>query len=349
MANRDAAVSDIVVTPDTFDASRVQFGNPETVEFNKGQIKFTRSSIRYSDPKTGKTGYLSFALPPSSTFGVTINHKASVPEEKRNDESREGYSVAYQVTSRDTATKPSASEQTIINAFESLHEAVCTFVLNNKAKLPPQSRAMVNTDGVGAIKPLLEKAVPNKKDPTKMNGARVYLKLVTQGKGKDIRVLTPFYTPGNKLENPAGFVDVRGRIEPVVRIERIYFGNHGTESPYCASLKGEVIEANFIPQVPHDLPRNRLLGPNTAEPASASPTSPDYSGDGDFQESSSPIEDLSKIKPVTRPAPSAARSKGQAQSAATPAARGRGGAQRGGGRASRPAPPPIEDDEDVEE
>lgn len=99
---------------------------------------------------------------------------------------------------------------------------------------------------------------------------RIYLKVLTKGKGGDMTVLTRFKGPGNKLVNPKNYIgnfetkSGRCSVEPAIQISEVYWGAHGDTS-YVASIKASILEANVVPLASRSrIPTESLLGPNTA-------------------------------------------------------------------------------------
>ena len=92
---------------------------------------------------------------------------------------------------------------------------------------------------------------------------RVYIKLVTNGKGKNIKCQTSIYGPGDKKISPYRCIDIHGCCQPVVKWDGIYWGARGRNS-YGTSVRLKVTEMNFFPGVlERSQPSRRMLAPNT--------------------------------------------------------------------------------------
>ena len=99
------------------------------------------------------------------------------------------------------------------------------------------------------------------KDYTKPQRTRI--KLLTKGKGKNIRCDTNIFGPGNKKLSPFRCIGVHGSCHPVVHWDGIYWGTHGNTN-YGASVRLRLTEMNFSPCViERSVSRRRMLRSNT--------------------------------------------------------------------------------------
>jgi len=317
-----------------FDKSRVVLDDPVTSKFKMGGADIVNcvSNGYYLDDQGNKCE-LYIPLPPQSCFGVNYNFALNASEDEKVPENATGAQIAYPMTSMKTIAKPTADEQAAIDVFNGIWEVskdrTLEFATSEDEDLvPPPTRASVAAVSV-AKKKDWTKAVKVPFDyPTAKDGKskdttkpmRTYFKLVTSKRNNVLKILTPFYGPGDKKVNAVQFIDVRGVITPCVKWEGVYFGAHGNTAPHGASLRFKVTEANFTPQVSSALPSKRMLGKNNSVSSEDDDEEEDHSrmdkrnggrdlsGEAEgFQapgsDSKNPMADLSKAAKTTKPEP----------------------------------------------
>lgn len=268
----------IFVRMHEFDPSRLVVTEAKVKQIKKGNstFDFVTSDVFYKD-NSGKLCELCFEAHPQSTFGISGVYPMGTEEKDKTSSNIEGYQVSYPMTSLDTVSDPNKHEQYMIDLFNALHQAAVEAgkrecgLSKDKRKIPAPSynaylAARDDEDWNQFVKPLY--AYANKKDA---NGnsyedttkpQRGYFKLITRGKGNDLRSITPIYGPGDKRVDPSVYMNTLGQIHPVFKVSHVYWGSHG-KSPYGGSVKVVLYEANFVPRVSTGHTR-RLLRPNTA-------------------------------------------------------------------------------------
>ena len=88
-----------------------------------------------------------------------------------------------------------------------------------------------------------------------------YIKLDTNGKGKNIKCYTKIFGPGDKKLSPFSCMNVHGTCHPIVHWESIYWGARGQAS-YAASVRLHLTEMNFTPnKVKKSVSTRRMLPP----------------------------------------------------------------------------------------
>ena len=262
----------------TFDKSKVVIEDPVTTSFDKngGKVYNTTSKALYPD-ENGELGIPVFQLAPKGCFGVSPNHTYL---KEKTEENIEGYQVCYPYTELSTVAKPTEEEQYGLDLMKALWDLTVEKGRVEATMDEPRVPAPTVNSFAGAEaqfkknKLAFQNAVklpyehPNIKDSKqkdKTKPLRSYFKLVTQGKGADCRILTPFYEPGDNKVNGKKFIEKRGVIEPCVKWEGVRWGAH-QNAPHGASLKFVITEANFVPGGNSKLPKKRMLPANTAEP-----------------------------------------------------------------------------------
>ena len=129
---------------------------------------------------------------------------------------------------------------------------------------------MTYEDWTYAVKPLYDYSTTiNQKTGEKykdyINPMRAYIKLLTKGKGKNIRCETNIFGPGNKKRSPFKYMGIHGSCHPVLHWDGIFWGSHGQAS-YGASIRLRVTEMNFSPRLmERSVPRRRMPEPKLDE------------------------------------------------------------------------------------
>lgn len=264
----------------TFDKSKVVIEDPVKSSFKKndGEVVNVTSQGLYIG-EDGEKGIPVFQLAPKGCFGVSPNHKYL---SEKIEENIEGYQVCYSYTDLTSVAKPTEEEQYGLDIMKALWDLTVekgrieATMEEDKVRIPaPAVNSFAGAEAqLKRNKLAFQNAVklpfehPNQKDSKvkdKTKPLRSYFKLVTQGKGPDCKILTPFYEPGDNKVNGKKFIEKRGVIEPCVKWEGVRWGAH-QNAPHGASLKFVITEANFVPGRNDKLPTHRMLSANTAEP-----------------------------------------------------------------------------------
>jgi hypothetical protein len=285
---------EICVTPEDYDESRVVFREPAINKFKLGdmEIEIHRSEARYLDDE-GNECILYVAASPQTSFGVNANYKLGTLKADQSPDKIESFQMYYPFTSLGTVNSPTEAEQSSINMFESIErkgQEHCLKVYKKAKKvrdeddeaaisIPDVCYANYMTAASGknvnwkrCFKPLMSrpyiKGADNKKtkevDMTKPFCFNP--KLISSGKGLKIKCHTILYGPGDKPHNALHFQNVRGTLDPIFKIEGIYWGAHGNAAPYTTSLTVKLAQGNYTPAVDGNSagPQKRFTRPNTA-------------------------------------------------------------------------------------
>jgi hypothetical protein len=326
---------EICIKGEEYDGKNLVIDEPETMEFlgedGKTPIKSCSSKGFYRDAKGNKcTLYL--LMPRQSCFGFNLS--APLGQTVKPDHSNlKGIQVCVPMTSLKTVANPTNAEKANMTMLDSMRRTVAGMGYCETMKRKKQDRKVPQTvvsqfvaacqdvekgsddsdfidAAIEAVKPPFAYA---KKDTVvdTSKPQRFYVKLLTKGKGEKLRVYSKIYGPGDRLINPLDYVDKRGDIVPVVRFDGVYWGAHGSDSPFGASLKFTLVDANYTPgEDLVGLPSQRYLPKNsdvettsTAIVSSSSSSAPliinekkkgnwaDSDSDGDVK---NPMDELSK-------------------------------------------------------
>ena len=291
-----SSVKEIMINPRDFDPTKVVLHDPVTSTFKIGAAEITMSSSKgfYLDEE-GNECKLYFSAPPQTCFGPQYQYEMNVQEEQKDSSKAKGIQVGYPMTSMQSIATPTPDEKAFQDMVQGLWDLSLAKGKEEMNKVPPQEEggeeinpedytsmppvsyssflaASASKRWTNALKPAFEHPRDQKSqgkktfDTTKPK--RMYIKLRTTGRGDKMRVLTPFYGPGDKKESPLKYLEQRGIITPCIEWDGIYWGGHG-QQPHGASLRFFIVEANFVPSGAGDggLPKNRMLPKNTAAPS----------------------------------------------------------------------------------
>ena len=90
---------------------------------------------------------------------------------------------------------------------------------------------------------------------------RAYIKLLTKGKGKDIKCETNISGLGDRKRSPFKYTGIHGACHPVVHWDGIFLGHHGQAS-YGASFSLKATEMNFTTSmIKRSVYLRRMLSP----------------------------------------------------------------------------------------
>ena len=270
-----ANVKDISVNPSEFDRSRVVIHDPTTSSFNVGDmpIETTMSTGKYVDDE-GIECDLYFAAPAQTCFGVNYVYDLQVKKEEQVPENAKGLQICYPMTSMQTIDKPTPQEKACMDMIDALWELAVEKGRQEAEREEPLIPAPSVSSCMAAEKrkkmdlfvkrPMEYPKGKDKKTLDTTKPKRMYVKLVTTGRGETLKAHTKFFGPGDVQKSALRFVDKRGIIEPCYKWEGIYWGAHGPASPHGASLRFKLVEANYTPQTSSSIPSHRMLGKNSA-------------------------------------------------------------------------------------
>jgi hypothetical protein len=330
---------DILIMPGDFDITRARMLEPTAQSFTpKGgnPVEWVESQVRYTGAD-GVEGVPYIVLPEAKTFGFNINYPMGADMDYLNAnpneafKQRQGYQTAYPMTGLNTVDNPTplefeedgtvvsgSGEQYAIDVFNAIFgltvetmESECTKegdeIVVPEPSFGSYSAALARKKPISTtIKPIYahpngKELVKGKKIPDTTKPQKAYIKLMTAGKGANLRVKTPIHGPGNKDVHPDRFLNKLGILLPVVQWSGIYWGAHG-KTTYGASCKLRISECCFTPGTGNQ-PRSRMLPSNDAPEEDEDSTSdegtgfknpvqqPEENGAG-FKESNNPAEEL---------------------------------------------------------
>lgn len=224
---------------------------------NDRPFKVPRARYYYDDNGVKKELYL--IAPEQYTFGVSPNYN-DLPKDipKGTPESTAyltGYQVSYPMNSMDTIHSPTEDEKIFKENIDAIYETAFKYVASECKKkscvLPkPVMSGFKTADADGqpedALRPLY--SFSKKKDSDELDKskpARMYIPLMSHGKGVKLVLDTPFYPYGKRQpKNPLHYLDKRGNIRPIIRIVSLTLSGGKN---YSGSFKIEVYEADYTP------------------------------------------------------------------------------------------------------
>ena len=270
-------VPEVCLDPTDWDRDNLLLNPPKTNEFTMGgmKVKTTMTQAQYLDADKRPCSMF-FPGPTQRSFGTSYQHEIAIKEAERDESNAKGVQICYSLTSMQTIDSPTEEEQAFKDLIDGLYECAIEHAKEEASRkpplIPPVSKAAIKAidddDYTKAVKPPYSRPKDqNTGKPRSDRPYQIYVKLVTQGgkDGKPLRVLTPFYGPKDKKQNPLKYLNVPCMITPLFRFDGIYWGQHGNDSPYGASLRFILVSANVVPvSASSALPSMRMLPKNTA-------------------------------------------------------------------------------------
>jgi hypothetical protein len=279
-------VLEIYIPIGTCDKTRLVVKDPITHSFKKGNtdVEWCTSEGRYIDDN-GNECEAYFELPEQFSFGINGCYPMGTEKEDQDEDNISGLQVCYPITNMKTMENPTKSEQAAQYIFDCLAEVTWDKLVEQcdpeidgderKVPMPTYNSYLGATRGSSVNKSAAVKppyAYPmaivkgqKKKVEDRSKPQRAYIKLVTKGTGRSLRCITQIYGPGDKKVSPFKYIEVRGKLVPVMKWDGVFWGSHGQKSSCGASVRLRVSEMNFTPTTEGG-PKRRMLGPNTAIP-----------------------------------------------------------------------------------
>jgi hypothetical protein len=279
-------VLEIFIPLGSFDKSRLRILDPVSHSFTRGdsEIEWCTSEGRYVDDH-GVERELYFQLPEQFSFGTNASYPINTSKEDKEPDNRIGYQVCYPITSMKTTENPTKVELYAQYILDSLADVTWDKLVEQcDESIDPEDRKVPNPtynsylgarrgdsfNRSAAVKPpyAFPMTIPKgqkKKVVDRSKPQRSYIKLITKGTGRSLRCITSIYGPGDKKESPVRYLEVRGRITPVVKWCGVFWGSHGQISSHGASIRLRISEMNFTP-ITDGGPKTRMLSPNTSIP-----------------------------------------------------------------------------------
>jgi len=280
-------VPEIYIPLGTCKKERCRILDPVTHSFSKGdsEVEWCTSEGRYiNDDGVECEAY--FEMPEQFCFGTNVCYPMGTSKEDKLPENMTGLQICYPITSMKTIESPTKIELAGQYIFDCLNDVTWDKLVeqcddsieaeDRKVPAPTFSSYVTATRGTSvkrsdAVKPpygypmVDAKQGKKKKVEDRSKPQRAYIKLITKGNGRNLRCITSVYGPGDRKVSPLKYIDVRGKVTPVMKWDGVFWGAHGQKAPYGASVRLRVAEMNYSPQTDGG-PRRRMLGPNTSVP-----------------------------------------------------------------------------------
>lgn len=264
---------EVFIKLNTFDIDKMHVMAPETNTFKASSgmdISVTKSLVLYENDE----GELCVPYIQGPRQRVFFSGSKPITKQPGDDESTiVGYQVTYGVTSFFTKDEPTEEEKYFISVLDKMMKKSKQKTVEfskevdseGESVLPPPTVNAVNGGKDDWFKPVYAfpdmenpKNPKGKKIPDKDKPQRMYVKLITSGRDATLKVHTKVYD-GEETINVADIVngDSQGacEIEPVFKVESIYFGPHGSTKPYGASLQFRLDQCNYYPIQVRSTPR----------------------------------------------------------------------------------------------
>ena len=268
-------VTYINISPSEFNEDKLIIEDAITISYVIGAatVDVTSSKIFYENEDGDKAEFYTPA-PSQRVYGVNYKYPFASAEIDHIPEKAEGMQIGYPITSKDTINKPTDEEI----AFKIMIDKIWNKVVEKGKSECDKDKPVVPNPTISSFiaaekKGMWHNAVkvpydfPNSKDgktKDKTKPQRMYIDLITSGKGNNLKSASQFYGPGDVPVNPKQFIDAPGIIEPALKVDSVFWGAHGPKAPYGASIKFKVAQANFSPSSVFNVPKERLIGRNTS-------------------------------------------------------------------------------------
>jgi hypothetical protein len=268
------------------------YTGPHTIKYKNG-MQTVQSIPKYLVNGTPTDLYIAF--PKVTNFGVSEMFKFGYEKKEGQApdlDKLEGYQTCILLTSQETVKTPTEIEQKMMQVLDILREKAiehCTAEYENARALkqegngdevviPDISFNAMNTEHSihqkidNAMKPIYSypqtevegKNGKKKKTDDLSKPPRLYCKLLSTGKGREVKIQTKIYGPGDRLTPAKKFLGQRVECEAVLKPEKIYWGSHGS-SPYGMSVQLRLFEANMTPIQSSHIYEGRFIRPNESK------------------------------------------------------------------------------------
>jgi hypothetical protein len=273
----------IEVNPSTYDEDKIVVTDPEMKNYTNGTSEII-SQVKYLDNNNHPRDFYWIA-PTETCFGFNNNYEYKKPSIPTN---LKGMQVCYSMGSQLPLSPQEADHEKFINSINKKVAAKAIAEAGREnLKIPESAQILIERatdkfkDIHRAVKPIIEypKFAKGTENAGKINLSkpkRMYPQLVTKGRGLEMTVQTKVKGPGNKYLDPNNYVSVTeppekkvtycGDITPVLKVNKVYWGGHGQDSPYAVSTKIQVLQCNFTPRSGNSVvPDKDLLPSNDDE------------------------------------------------------------------------------------
>lgn len=256
-----------LVTIGKFSRAKLLLGTPEIVAIKDesgkdSKTSYYKCSVGYLNSKKERTDLI-LEAPKTFCFGVAEEYAFGKP---KTPENFKGYQTCYYFSDPDKKDGGMSADQRVFNkTLDELTQALSDHLQEN-AELLPDAMADLATSGkfvhsVAKYPKKEETITKNGRNYTKKvddtsKPLRFYARLLFNKKTE--KFATKFYGPGDVEMDPRQFIDVRGMIEPALKVEYVYIGASS------ATYQIKLWECNYTPS--ESTSRKRLISRNTSQP-----------------------------------------------------------------------------------
>lgn len=299
----------------TYDSKKLKIKPVARITSKKGNTTYN-SFLEYDG-----CGKIYLELPPQTVYGINPTYPFDLPESQHNEDTMNGYQIRYSLSA---SMELSDAEAYIIKTLSDIQEKMwetavkeCDKENQDDIHVPgvssssyftairgktPNKSYMVKPIFSRPNVPLVEGAPKPKtrvKDETKPYC--MYIKLNSYGMGKELKIYSNIYGPGNKKMHPSKYQDVKCTVWPVVQLNKLFWGAHGPNT-HGVSLNITIHEMNVRPIQNENI---RFLSPledcaedESGDEESSSFANPKEEENDIFDSSSSILEDVELPKKV---------------------------------------------------
>lgn len=259
----------ILLAASEIDIDRIILKDPETQTFKTGTSSVTSKAV-YKNEADEEVALFIRAPTQFLPFGVSYKYDMDFKPEKgqQHPDKAKGLQICYPMTSMETIRKPTTEEKAFTILLDKLWTLACQQGQVEAARKPLLIPNISKSSYVAAkaesnmrdfVKYPIQPYKPKPDDRTQRPD-NMYINLVTRGQGNDMKVVSKIYGNNPEPLPQEDFINVRGKMEPCIKFEGLYWGAHGKNSHGC-SLRLRVMEANFWPSPGFNggVPKQRVL------------------------------------------------------------------------------------------
>ena len=201
-----------------------------------------------------------FELAEQNLWGVNGIWPFGTVEYEQSQNNIEGFQICYPLTSLSTVNNPTTDERVTRDTLDMIWNITVNtlkrFSTSKDRKVPaPTFSTYATAKGENywtyAVKPIYNLSKTTNRNGTKFGDdtkqMQAYIKLATNGKGKNIKCHTKIHGPGDKKMSPFRCISVHGSCHPVKHWDGVYWGSHGRNSYGASVVRLKVSEMNFSP------------------------------------------------------------------------------------------------------
>lgn len=244
----------------TYDKTKLKIKPVQSITSKKGNTTFN-SFLEYD-----RCQKIYLELPPQTVYGISPSYPFGLSEVDQNEDTANGYQISYPLSA---TMELSDAEAYIIQTLSDIQEKIWEAAVRECDKEDPDD---IRVPGVSSssyftairgktpnknymVKPIfsrpnvpLVEGAPKPKTRVKDESKpyRMYIKLNTYGTGKDMKIYTNIYGPGNKKVHPSRYEGVKCVIQPVIQLNKLFWGAHG-QNTHGVSINITIHEMNVRP------------------------------------------------------------------------------------------------------